>query len=518
MDIYARAGMLDQVEALFDSSPDPDVVRCGVLIKAYGNCDRADRATDIVHHFLKPDNTVAPNIDIFTSLIDAWAESSRGDAVEQACAVIKLMEENERCRSLGIRPCVVTFSALLKCISESKAASTASDISCQHVESILDTMESRYMAGETNVKPNQISYTLAMKTCFRAGNLAKADAIMKRMEQSDTPPDIRTYSEILQHYSQMATPAAAKRTEQILSYMTELSRSMPSLKPNMYSYSIAMNAWALSGDPDSANRMWKIFERTKQEGLAMDIVFSTALITFLSKIKQRKAMQRAWSVLQEIENGTVHADHRPNARQYMAVIQGFVQAGDAENATLVLLRLVEVYVNSGVPNANKSTLPRDDIDFAFDNNNTTQSWGNSIPEQKKKSHDSGYEPRPSMFHAVALAWIRKGNLIKATALLDKMVELASDTASTSTTTNTNTANSENPGGEDAIRTTAAIVASPSMIPHGPDVGTYNVLLRHWLASSHPDKDVYATKIRNHIDAWHQTRYRSSSSSVNNDLG
>jgi pentatricopeptide repeat protein len=136
-----------------------------------------------------------------------------------------------------------------------------------------------------------------MKTCCRAGDLVKADAIMKRMEKSDTPPDIRTYSDILLHYSHMGTTAAAERTEQILAYMTELGRSVPLLRPNIYSYSIALNAWASSGDANAADRMWAIYEQTKREQVPMDAVFSTALITFLSKMKRRKSMQRALEIL-----------------------------------------------------------------------------------------------------------------------------------------------------------------------------------------------------------------------------
>jgi hypothetical protein len=51
MDIYARSGKLDEAEALFENTTTPDVVRNGVLIKAYGNSDHADRAT---FHIVSP--------------------------------------------------------------------------------------------------------------------------------------------------------------------------------------------------------------------------------------------------------------------------------------------------------------------------------------------------------------------------------------------------------------------------------------------------------------------------------
>ena len=102
MDNYARVGKLGEAEALFDSAENPDVVRYGVLIKAYGNCDRTDRATQVLLRLLKepPRNSgVTPKVGLFTirsTLDDAWAESSHEDAVEQAFAVVKLTEENDQ--------------------------------------------------------------------------------------------------------------------------------------------------------------------------------------------------------------------------------------------------------------------------------------------------------------------------------------------------------------------------------------------------------------------------------------
>ena len=347
------------------------------------------------------------------------------------------MEENEQCIALGIRPCVVTFSALLKCISESKAAASVGEASlscCLQAEAILDDMERRYQAGDTNAKPNQISFTLAMKTCFRAGNLIKADAIMRRMEASDTPPDIRTYSDILQHYSQMGTAACAERTEQILDYMKELGTTNPSLKPNVYSYTIVLNAWAFSGDPDAAHRMWRIYELMKRDGVAMDVVFSTSLITFLAKIKTRKSLERAVFILQEMERSP-DVDLRPGPRQYGAIMKGFINAGDVERATLVMLRSVEAYVNG---------------------------------------QNDGAKPLPFAFHLVATAWIRTGELVKATLFLDKMQELYES----------------------------------KRIPIGPSLGTYNTLLSCWGASRHPKKTMYATKLESKIAALHSDGFLS----------
>ena len=91
---------------------------------------------------------------------------------------------------------------------------------------------------------------------------------MDRMEKSDTPPDIRTYSDILNNLSKAATTESAERSEQILSRMKQLAKTdSPALKPNVYAYNIAMNAWSKSGHPESAKRMWRLYEQMKDDNV-----------------------------------------------------------------------------------------------------------------------------------------------------------------------------------------------------------------------------------------------------------
>ena len=93
MDIYGRCGKLDQAEALYDTINVHDVVKYGLLMKAYARSNRADQATEVIRKLLQ-DSHVEPSAIIFTSLIDAWAESSQSDAVEQAFSFLQLMEQD----------------------------------------------------------------------------------------------------------------------------------------------------------------------------------------------------------------------------------------------------------------------------------------------------------------------------------------------------------------------------------------------------------------------------------------
>jgi pentatricopeptide repeat protein len=374
MDIYARSGKLDQAESVFNTFRSPDAVKYRVLFKAYAMSKRADRATELFHRMLQ-ESRVAPDVGLFNSLISAWAESSQPDAVEQAFEIMRLMQENEKCLELGVRPDVKTFGALLKCL----AASRRSDAG-KRAENILDDMEGRSRAGDPYMKPSEVVYNLAVKACFQAGDLERAEVILKRMENSDTPPNLRTYNDILQHYSQIGTPASAERTDQILTYMKDLAKSTASLMPDEISYNIVLAAWARSHDPDAANRMWKIYERSVLDQIKLDTVGYSTLIACLAKSRKLEHIQRADLLLQSMEKSN-RLDLQPDMRHFTPVIKGFVDVGDPESATRILMRIAEAYM---------------------------------------EGKNNGAKPMPTHFHLVTKAWINGGDLEKATLVLEEM--------------------------------------------------------------------------------------------------
>ena len=316
-----------------------------------------------------------PTIKTFGTLMNAWAESSRPDAVDQAFAVLRLMNEDPKCIHLGLRPNTVIFSSLLKCLSNSNG----SDAGKKAVE-ILDEMECRYKAGDDNVKPNEIAFTLAIRTCLEVGDTERAEALMGRMEKSDAPPDVRTYIEIMHHWSKVGTPKAAEQAEQLLTRMKQLARTMnPALKPNAYAYNIAMNAWARSSDSDTCGRMWRLYQQMEEDNVEPDFVTFTTLITFFAKLKEEELLERADSLLLCMEKSK-RPDCLPDFRHFVPVIRGWlsIDGNGVENATQVLMRFID------------------------------------SPRAK---------PSPEVIDMVMQGWIKAGDVDRATSLVDKMQEL-----------------------------------------------------------------------------------------------
>ena len=373
MDVYARSGQHDQVETL-SKFLELDAVQLTILIKSLGKADRADKATAILKSMLT-DSHVDPQIEMFGTLMNAWAESSQPDAIEQGFAVLRLMSEEPKCMRLGVRPNTVIFGSLLKCILKSNSQDAG-----KGAVRLLDEMQRRYKAGDNDVKPNEISFRYAIKACLQAGDTKRAEALLSRMEKSDMPPNIRLYTDILLYWSQVGTPNAAEQAEQLLRRMKQLARTMsPALKPNVYAYNIAINAWSRSGDLDTCGRMWTLYQQMKEDNVEPDFVTFTTLITFFAKLKEEELLERADSLLLCMEKSK-RPDCLPDFRHFVPVIRGWLSIDDngVENATQVLMRFID------------------------------------SPRAK---------PSPEVIDMVMQGWLKAGNLEQATSLLVKMQEL-----------------------------------------------------------------------------------------------
>jgi pentatricopeptide repeat protein len=286
------------------------------------------------------------------------------------------METDSRAKKLGIRPDTVTFNTLLKCLlkGDKKIAGT-------EAEKIIDQMEKRFDAGEMQLKPNEITFILAAKAYLLQRDVDKAEAILERMEKSGIYADCRNYNVILLQISKMELANTGERVEKILARMSAIGKEkFPSTKPDVFSYSIAMDAWIHSGLEDAASRVFALYVEMTNEGVEPnDVIFNT-LITFLSKQKDMDKILKAEQLLYVMRDSKT-LSVKPDFRHFAPVINGWLNVNSAlgaQGAERVLLRWIEQYMNSA-NNAGK-------ID-------------------------------PSQFDKVAKAWIRAGDPLRATKLI-----------------------------------------------------------------------------------------------------
>lgn len=385
MDIYAHAGRIDDVERMMQTIGTRDPATYSILIRAYGKIDRANLAMDAVFEQMMNDPSVtAPTLHIFKSLIEAWIGSSQNDAIEQAYSVFQRMDESEFCQQYNLRPDSFMYGAMLKVIGASNR-----DDSGKKVIEILDDMVKR--SDETKNKdliPNSIIYNLALNACYQSSkDMESAEVVLKRMELSNTPPDLRLYNETLNNYSIIGTEASAQRAELLLEYIIELSKTNVLLQPNVFTYNTIINAWVASEHESAAGNVWKIYERMQVANVLPNMATFNAMITFLSKpMNELIDVQRADTLLDLMESGTI-VGVSPDRRHYGPLMNGWIAIGDIKKAADVLLRRVMTYINRNGKDKERCL------------------------------------PTPDHYYLVVNGWIRLDELVQATEFLEQIQTL-----------------------------------------------------------------------------------------------
>jgi hypothetical protein len=374
MDIYARMHRFDQIQEL-SQKVELNATTLGILAKALGNTDQADRASDIVKHLLNnPIFCDVVNIRVISTVINAWAESSKPNAFDQALSFSRTVTTEPKYVEMGLRPDAVTYSCLLKCLSQ-RPREDAGKI----VLELIDEMEDNFDHG---LVPNVTCYTTGIKVCLQ-NNLCKiAEALMERMTSAGISPNLRTYIEILNYWSNVRTQESAERVEQIVDYMKELAKSNPELTPNTICYNILLSAWARAKVKISADMMRSIYNEMISNGIQQN----TATLKIFARTANRQHIEKADDILSAFEKSS-DPDKAPDYRHFSHVINGWLSINDVNRATSVLIRQVDAFVNQKNPDAS---------------------------------------PDAPTIDKVARGFVKKGDLVRATTLLEKFKKLNDD--------------------------------------------------------------------------------------------
>jgi hypothetical protein len=278
--------------------------------------------------------------DLASSVLLKWVDrecsiyhSTWNPALEQTFEVLKILTEdclteNENV-NMSRKPDSASFRFML-----SKLAKASGHHAADWMVAILAEVEPRHRPSNQR-RIAELSFNLAIAACLQLGDLSSANMLMHRMLFSDTPPDVRTFSQFLKYFATLGTPEAAAEAENILLTM-KVQTNTP---PNVVAFGIAMNAWAKSGAHDSPARIWRLFQKLKEENLEPNPVIYTTIITFFSTTKDPKYLTLATDLLSEMENSNDEKMYL-DFRQYVPVLQGWLDVQDAENAERVLLRWI----------------------------------------------------------------------------------------------------------------------------------------------------------------------------------
>jgi len=132
-----RAGAL--YEDLRMSDITPNAMMFSTLISLYARRGLADYAEDVLQHVEKP------NIIIYATVLEAWANSNREDAIEKAFDLIERMEK--------VKPNIITLNILVKVVTNN------------HGPKVENLQKIKRIWELTNIEPDIRTYNAMFNAC-----------------------------------------------------------------------------------------------------------------------------------------------------------------------------------------------------------------------------------------------------------------------------------------------------------------------------------------------------------------
>ncbi|CAM8907888.1 unnamed protein product [Rhodiola kirilowii] len=284
--LHARHNRTDQARGLFFEMQEwrckPDVESYNALINVHGRAGQWRWAMNIMEDMLRA--AIPPSRSTYNNLINACGSSGNW---KEALKVCKTMTDN------GVGPDLVTHNIILSAYKNGAQYAKA-----------LSYFE---LMKRTGVHPDATTLNIVIYCLVKLGKYEEAIDIFKSMrgKRAESPPDIVTFTTIIQMYSVCGQIENCKAV-----FDTMLAEG---LKPSLISYNVLLGAYASRGMSEEA---FSVFNEIKQKGLRPDVVSYTSLLSAYGRSRQP---EKAREIYKMMKNNNL----RPNLVSYNALIDAY---------------------------------------------------------------------------------------------------------------------------------------------------------------------------------------------------
>jgi hypothetical protein len=328
MDIFSRVGQVENAEMIADMS---NPVHLSILIKTYGALQQPLRAMDILRAMMDDCERVHPSVDTFNTVINCWAETPKSSAAfDQAFSVLKMMDD-PRLKSLSVRPDVVTFQTMMKCLDSGDGSGKRSLLLLEEMERYPDL-----------IKHGDQIYAKAIRDALRENSPETAKNLLCKMNSFGVPITTSVIVDVIQHLSSVGTLEAIEEAESLIAKLRTMKNSLWS--PDAHCYTTLIQAWANSDIPNAMDGMWRTYLRMVAYGIKPNIVTFSILLKCLSKSSVPAFVKKSETILMAMHNSG-DVETFPDHLHFSLVIRGFLDLGEIDSAERVLMVGVRAYVD-----------------------------------------------------------------------------------------------------------------------------------------------------------------------------
>lgn len=206
-----------------------------------------------------------PDSVTYNALIDVCGKCYQP---ERADHWLEEMCEHYRAGNRAVQPSTWSFNSTLNAWCQSP-----SEEGGQKCESILDTMIELAEQTGLRVRPDTISYNTVMMAFAKRGLPRDAERIFERQKDDynagnkSASADVRNYNTLIHAWVVANEDVSGEQAERILDHVVDLhNQGTLGNRPNFHTYIKVVNAWAETGKPDEASRVFdRLFDDYKNQ-------------------------------------------------------------------------------------------------------------------------------------------------------------------------------------------------------------------------------------------------------------
>jgi hypothetical protein len=235
------------------------------------------------------DSGLALDTRAFNSFINALSSTGDQGAVALARDVIHALDNEPRFSN--IQPDLMTYNSLLKCISVSEDPDAG-----EQASKVLDEIVDR------GLSPDHISLSYCYKACVASADYARSDEILQKIEVLRPAPDIRFFNSLLNLWADVGTKQSVDKLEEVLKLLHKEAKTNPSLRPNVFSYGIAVKAVARLNESDGPAKVVDLFATMERNNVTPDRAVLASAILYLASQDDPEFVRQSALLLRMIED------------------------------------------------------------------------------------------------------------------------------------------------------------------------------------------------------------------------
>ncbi|CAJ1955301.1 unnamed protein product [Cylindrotheca closterium] len=252
--------MIDEYEASgYGESTRPELIAINGVIAAWSRCRRIDKSEEVLwlaSDLGKTCEDIYPDVVTFNGVLHAYIRHrDRSKSLDKMIKIIDYMEANSKEHPV-MKPDGFTYNTLLKAWVQSNRKDAV-----EEAEKVLFRMQEA-----SGILPTSRHYNVVINALAKCRNpdAHKAYNLLRQLQALDSyTPDIITYTSVIECCSKSSDPHAAEIGLELFEEANDLYRGTgdKGIMPNLFSYTVTIRALSTNPTPENVRIARDLLEK-----------------------------------------------------------------------------------------------------------------------------------------------------------------------------------------------------------------------------------------------------------------